>query len=328
VDGFGDNNRHFCGVSDSEGSHEQTSRNSNENSSYTDGGSSAPEATKGKSNMSSIIVSSYPTSEPVSVAEMKNYSRVFVGSDDDLILDNIIGAREWIEDQLGITLASRNYIQVEDSLPMIPFGFSGYAYSASQNAYFGYGPLTPYPPMGWQPRANPFEIIILIQPVTEVGNITYVDAFGNDATLIPYLDFSVDLSDTCRIAPLPGQRWPQGIVGIGNVRIPFVAGYQPPGALSGPTGPTLSEPQNPDYPSPTNPSPYDTPGNPPDQITTPYTAVTGLPRVFKNAIKQLAHHWYENRGTVAPGSVNYIPHSVDGIIRTYRNLSLMPIQRY
>jgi hypothetical protein len=282
--------------------------------------------------MSSIIVSSYPTFEPVSLLEMKNYSRVFVASDDSLIMDNLIGAREWIEDQLGISLASRNYIQVEDSLPMIPFGFSGYAYSASQNAYFGYGPLTPYPPMGWQPRCNPFEIKLLVGPVTTIGNVSYVDVFGNDQQLVPYLDFSVDLSDGARIAPLPGQRWPQGIVGIGNVRIPFVAGYQPSGATAGPTGMTGESteqlPTNPDFPSPSNPSPYGDASQTPEQLTAPYTMITGLPRVFKNAIKQLAHHWYENRGTVAPGTSNYIPHTVDSIIRTYRNLSLQPVQRY
>src|SRR5208282_5977884 len=114
--------------------------------------------------MSSVIQTAYPSTEPVQVSELTNYSKVFITSDNTLIADMITAAREFIEDQTGLCLASRTFIQFDDSLPSIPFGFSGYAYSASQNAYFGYGPITPYPPMGWNPRTNPFEIRLLIGP--------------------------------------------------------------------------------------------------------------------------------------------------------------------
>ena len=159
-------------------------------------------------SMSSVIQTAYPSVEPVSLAEMTNYCKVFVASDNDLITDQITAAREWIEDQTGLCLASRNFIQFEDSLPSIPFGFSGYAYSASQNAYFGYGPLTPYPPMGWNPRVNPFEIQIIRNPVTAIDHIEFIDTFGNLQTLQPGPDFVMDLVSTpARVAPLPGQRW-------------------------------------------------------------------------------------------------------------------------
>jgi hypothetical protein len=259
--------------------------------------------------MSSVIQTAYPSVEPVSLAEMTNYCKVFVASDNDLITDQITAAREWIEDQTGLCLASRNFIQFEDSLPSIPYGFSGYAYSASQNAYFGYGPLTPYPPMGWNPRVNPFEIQIIRNPVTAIDHIEYIDTFGNLQTLEPGLDFVMDLVSTpARVAPLPGQRWPQGMVGLNNARIYFTAG----GTLGTDGTETVTDPDAP---------------TPPDQDSNSFTMTTDIPRALKIAIFQLALHWYENRGSVTAGAANSIPHSLDNIVKSYRVLNINPVTR-
>jgi hypothetical protein len=265
--------------------------------------------------MSNVVQVAYPSAEPVSVAEFTNYARIFVTSDNTLIGDLITGAREWVEDQTGLSLASRNFIQFEDSLPFVPYGFSGFAYAGTPSLYFGGGPLTPYPPFGWNQRVNPFEIQIKRNPVTNVDHIEYVDVAGYVLTLEPETNFLVDYSGTvCRLSPLPGQPWPQCTPGLGNVRIYFTAGgtQATPGGIG--TG-TITE------------TDVDTPPTPPDQDTNSFTMTTDIPRPLKIAIFQLALHWYENRAAVTSGSATSIPHSVDAIIKSYRLLNMLPIVR-
>jgi hypothetical protein len=264
--------------------------------------------------MSSIAQVAYPASEPVSANELKNYAKVFITSDDALVADQITAAREYIEDMTGLCLASRNFIQFEDGLPCIPFGFSAYSYSASQNALFGTGPFFPLPPMGWNPRVNPFEILILRNPVTNIDHLEYVDLNGINQSLLPYKDFDVDLvSIPARITPLPGRSWPQGMMGTNNVAIFLTAGF-----TSG--SPSLDSGIETVSPS-IAPSP-------PDQLGATFNMTIGVPRALKIATLQLAGHWYENRGPVSSGSVTNIPHSLDAIIKSYRVLSLQATTRY
>lgn len=260
--------------------------------------------------MSTIAEVDFVTTEPVSVAELKNFVKVFVTSDDTLCGDLITGARQYVEDLTGLALASRDYIQFEDGLPCIPFGFSGYAYSASQNVYFGGGPFTPFPPMGWNPRVNPFEILLLRNPVTAVDHIDYVGLDGTTYTLLPDQDFVADMISTpARISPLPGQRWPQSLMGTNNVRIYFTAGAG---------GPTNIETVT-DTAAPT----------PPEQLTSTFNRTCAIPRALKVAIMQLAAHWYVNREPVSAGQASSVPHSLDQIIRSYRVLNMsQPVQRY
>jgi hypothetical protein len=259
--------------------------------------------------MSTIAEVAFPT-EPVTRTELKNFAKVYVTSDDTMCDDLITAARQYVEDNTGLSLVSRAFIQFEDGLPSIPFGFSGYAYSASQNAYFGYGPLTPYPPMGWQPRCNPFEMTLMRNPVTAVEKIEYVHTDGTLKTLLPNADFDVDLISTpARIAPLTGQRWPQGMIGTNNVRIYFTAG------AGGPTNvQNVTETGAP---------------TPPDQLTSAFNRTNAIPRALKIAIMQLANHWYSNREPVAGGTFGPVPYALEAIIKSYRVLNTsQPVSRY
>lgn len=260
--------------------------------------------------MSVIAQTEYPASEPISLAAFKNYAKIYATADDSLCTDLITAAREYIEDSTGLCLANRAYIQFEDGLPNIPYGFSGYAYSASQNAYFGYGPITPYPPMGWQPQQNPFEIQLIRNPVTSVEKIIYVDTAGNEQTLLPNQDFVVDrASSVARLTPMAGNRWPFGQMGTNSVRIYFTAGYTS-------SGQDIEDVADSNFPTP------------PNQITDAYPTVTRIPLALKVAIYQLATHWAVNREPVMAGVSANVPHALDAVIKSYRLLHELPVRRF
>jgi hypothetical protein len=260
--------------------------------------------------MSRIAQVAYPSVEPVTVGEVKNYVRVFVSSDDTLIGDFITAGREWIEDETGLCLASRSFILFEDNFPYVPFDLVGYNSSPSA-MYFGFGNTAPSALGGWNPRTNPFQILLRRNPVTAVDHIEYVDISGNIQTLTPGADFMVDLVSTpARIAPLPSGRWPTAMSGLNNVRIYLTAGgTQATAGTIGTSTETVTDPGAP---------------TPPDQDTNSFTITTDIPRPLKIGIFQLVLHWYENRGAVTAGTANSIPRSLDNLVKSYRLLNIEP----
>lgn len=250
--------------------------------------------------MSSIVQVGYPVTEPVSLATQKLWMNVFDTRKDAIIQTLISGAREYFEDQLGIALASRNWIQFEDSLPFYPVVVLGNTIGAVAPIP-SYGPPNVFPPLGWNPTFNGSEIRLLRGPVTAVDHVEYVDLAGNDQTLHPDSDFVVDVSsDPARIAPLPNKQWPQGMVGPGNVRIYFTAGK----TTAATDTQNITDPNTP---------------TPPDQLTDTYTESTGIPNKFIVGIMQLVQHWFENPGAVTSGAANAIPHSISTMIRSCRS---------
>lgn len=186
--------------------------------------------------MSSIVELTTTPTEPVDLATAQTFLRVQSGTDDALIQNVIIpGARRQLETSTGLTLASRNFVQYEDGFPFFPYFQSPYAplFGAAFPFYFGYGPIAsyPYPAIGGlsNQMVNPFLKRLLRSPVTAVDHIEYIGTDGKSHGLLPGKDFIVDFSSTPgRLAPLPGQRWPVGIMGINTVKIFFTAGYLPP----------------------------------------------------------------------------------------------------
>lgn len=85
-------------------------------------------------------------------------------------------------------------------------------------------------------------------------------------------------------------------------------------------------------------APSDTLAAPPWSLTAPGRAVAGIeidvvmgfgdsasdvPPLLRQAIRQLAAHWYENRGLIAIGqNVAMMPGSVNAMIASYRTMSL------
>lgn len=191
--------------------------------------------------MSSVLEVSRPSVEPVSLAEAIQFLKQVqlptttppTDPEASLIYNVFIpAARRYIEDLTGLTLASRNFEQWEDGFPFFPYFQSPYAplFGAAFPFYFGYGPIAsyPYPAIGGlqNQMLSPFQKRLLRSPVTAVRGIIYVGTDGKTAGLLPGKDFTVDYSSQPgRIAPLPGQRWPAGILGQNTVKIMFTAGY-------------------------------------------------------------------------------------------------------
>ncbi len=190
--------------------------------------------------MASIVETSTPASEPVDLTTAKQFLRLpsTPGTDDDMLQNVIIpGARRQLESATGLTLANRSFVQYEDGFPFFPYFQSPYAplFGAAFPFYFGYGPIAsyPYPAIGGlqNQMISPFVKRMLRSPVTAVRKLTYLGTDGKSHGLEAGKDFVVDFSSQPgRIAPLPGQRWPVGILGLNTVAIFFSAGYLPPGS--------------------------------------------------------------------------------------------------
>ncbi len=185
--------------------------------------------------MSSVLEISLPAVEPVDpIAELTPFLKQQPGSPDATLIKTLgIAARRQLEDMLGLTLASRSFVQYEDGFPFFPYFQSPYAplFGAAFPFYFGYGPIAsyPYPAIGGlqNQMISPFEKRLMKTPVTAVEKILYVGTDGKTHQLTAGVDFVVDYSSQPgRLTPFPGQRWPVGILGINTVQIFFTAGYQ------------------------------------------------------------------------------------------------------
>jgi hypothetical protein len=185
--------------------------------------------------MPSILEISLPAVEPVDpVTELTAFLKQPANSPDAVLIKTLgIAARRQLEDMLGLTLANRNFVQYEDGFPFFPYFQSPYAplFGAAFPFYFGYGPIAsyPYPAIGGlqNQMISPFEKRLMRSPVTAVQKILYVGTDGKTHQLTAGVDFVVDYSSQPgRLTPMPGQRWPVGILGINTVQIFFSAGYQ------------------------------------------------------------------------------------------------------
>lgn len=273
--------------------------------------------------MSSVIEVSRPAAYPVSITEAIQFLKQLqlmaaaqanpITDPEVLLIQNvwIPAATRYIEDLTGLTLASRNFEQWEDGFPFFPYFQSPYAplFGAAFPFYFGYGPIAsyPYPAIGGlqNQMLSPFQKRLLKSPVTAVGEITYVGTDGQPHTLSPGTDFVVDLSSQPgRIAPLPGQRWPAGIIGQNTVKIPFTAGY------------SAVETDTEDVIEPTN--------DPPNEIAETKGDI-GIPEQLKAAVLIMLGHLYNNREPVAGGTTVDVPHSVSAICAANRVWDFGPV---
>lgn len=125
--------------------------------------------------------------EPISTAEAKKHLRVDNSADDALIADNIIAAREWVEDYTGLILTRREVTE----------------------AVRAFGTQTKL-------RAWP---IADDQPVT----ITYRDTHGAEQTITDATLYA--LARPGLIYPAAGTRWPLNSTVSGDPYVTFTAGY-------------------------------------------------------------------------------------------------------
>jgi hypothetical protein len=244
--------------------------------------------------MSGIVQQTLPTSEPVSLTDATNFLKINTTADNTLLLSLITGARQYMEDQLNIYLASRTFVQYKDSFPQFPFLPSPYA---PYTFPFGFPMVSNYPAWTFGSNQPPSsDIRLMAWPVTAVDHVTYIGLDGEPHNLYPDTDFVVDfVSRPTRISLLPtvNAAWPQTASGANCVAIYFTAGYN---SIQS-TVESMVEPV----------------GSPPEAIAGT-TFVTGIPAQLWTAILLLTSHWYFNREPVSAGSAVVVPHSVQAII--------------
>lgn len=131
-----------------------------------------------------------PTTEPLTLAELKLHCRVDFADDDALVTSLGTAARECVESMTGRALISQTWILTLDRFPR--------------------------------------EIRIPVCPVQAKADsvtITYIDPSGTVQTLSPTL-FDVDaISEPARIQPAYGQQWPETRDTQNAITVTFISGY-------------------------------------------------------------------------------------------------------
>ncbi len=137
-----------------------------------------------------IYLKTVPTSEPVTLAEAKLYTRVDTDVDDTLIESFIVAARHQAENHLRRQLMTATYELILDSFP---------------------GSDTIKLPMA---------------PLISVTSVAYLDTVGDNQTLTVTDDYIVDIkSEPGRIFLPDGATWPSTENRPSTVVITYVAGY-------------------------------------------------------------------------------------------------------
>lgn len=163
-----------------------------------------------------------PTSEPVSLAEMKTFLKVptTLTDDDTMITGLIQAAREFAESITARALAQRSFAMVLDSHPY---------YTDTIQSQLSYPPsyysLPRYSTTLW----NYSQMIkVPYPPLKSIDSMRYIKPDGTAAVLNQDLDFIVDrLCEPARIFPIPGSFWPADQYVANSVEIFFTAGYDP-----------------------------------------------------------------------------------------------------
>ncbi len=221
-----------------------------------------------------------------------------------------------MEDLTGLTLAQRDFVQYKEGFPFFPYFQSPYAplFGAAFPFYFGYGPIAsfPYPGIGGlQNQMSPFVIKAMKGPVTKIKSVEFIQTDGTARILTEFADFIPDIAGW-RIAPLPGQRWPIGLLSVNGLRMTFTAGYAPQ-----PTMIDLQAAIDGESAAPT----------PPQQFTR-YQFNVGIPENLKMAILLLCSHYYFNRDAVASGTAVSVPLGVQTIIDAVRVQDFSPVESH
>lgn len=135
-----------------------------------------------------IQVVTPPTTEPLTLQEVKNHLRVDGNYDDALLSSCITSARMYFESQCEISIASQELLLALDSFDDIV-----------------------YLPRG---------------PVQSVEDISYADSENNQQYMDDWIEDLV--SNPARITPAFGQSWPATAEVLNAVQVSYTTGYSTP----------------------------------------------------------------------------------------------------
>jgi hypothetical protein len=240
--------------------------------------------------MAGLITLVEPTAEPITLVQAKNFLRVQITDDDDLISGLITAAREMVEHFCNRSFVPKTYCMVLDCFPY---------YTDSVMSQLAYPPSYYALPMYSTTLWNYSQMIKLwMPPVAEVLGIDYTASDGTNKTLEQDTNFLLDsVSEPARVFPLPGQMWPSCLYCPNAVRIRYRAGY---GDLT------------------------DVDISPIAGEISVGAAGQPIPKRALTAMYQLMNNWYENREAAAPGSMNEIPNHVKMLLWSLRVQDFQP----
>jgi uncharacterized phiE125 gp8 family phage protein len=135
-----------------------------------------------------IQVVTPPTTEPLTLQEVKNHLRIDGSFDDDLLNSCITSARMYFESQCEISIASQELLLALDSFDDII-----------------------YLPRG---------------PVQSIEDIGYADSENNQQYMDDWIEDLV--SNPARITPAFGQSWPATAEVVNAVQVSYTTGYSTP----------------------------------------------------------------------------------------------------
>lgn len=148
--------------------------------------------------MSSILETSLPASEPVSITEALLFLKQPANTPDAALIQSLWmpAARRYIESLTGLCLANRTFTQYEERFPRVIWPYF-WDYSRAPVA-----------------SRQDQSVRLLRTPVTAVQKLVYVGADGNLHGMLPGQDFVVDYARRpAHITPLAGQDWPTLLLG-------------------------------------------------------------------------------------------------------------------
>ena len=310
--------------------------------------------------MASLFIEKQPTSEPVTLAEAKNFLRVTITDDDLLISSLITAAREACEAFTGRSFCIKGYRQGLDSFPyFVDTVMSQMAYPPS------YYSLPRYSTTLW----NYSQMIKLFAPplvaVQRISFIWATDQQFHDLVPAPSLWYPstvyalnavvMDNNGNKQQCTTPGtsnadppQNWSKILNGVTTELVPDPQGegtgvvWQNIGPLAIPLTSTGYPPQwqfgpfiidNYSEPARIFPGP---PGGfwpqalyVPNAVQIHFTAgysVDGsaVPAAVKAAMLQLVANWYENREAAMAGGLKSIPSHVEMLLWTWRVVDFQP----
>jgi uncharacterized phiE125 gp8 family phage protein len=130
-----------------------------------------------------------PAKEPVTLAEARAFLRDGLNEDDALITSLITAAREWVERETGLSLISRNVVELFDDWP------DGASFSLA---------------------SSPVREVLLLQVEGAEDAAATIDAAHY------YLD---NASHPARLVRREGRSWPRPGIRVGGIRITLTVGF-------------------------------------------------------------------------------------------------------
>lgn len=152
--------------------------------------------------MASLLCTVQPTSEPVTISDLREHSRITIHDEDQYAVKLIASARQWCE----------NYTRRQ---------FVSATYRLKLDGFYGEECCCQYT----EPGDGGMEIVLPYPPVQSVSSITYLDTSNATQTLASSV-YELDSDSTpARIRLKYGQVWPTTLYHASAVSVTFVAGY-------------------------------------------------------------------------------------------------------